>query len=152
MREQDRKNSTQVVESEEGSSDEDANEGGLSPPPAKRSNVFRSPDKLSEEKNKRKRRRESEAAKKSRKDEKSKKRTDEAVDTTGSERTEQMDELEGGEVGRQDKASTPVAEQRSVTGIKVRQSGLKLFWFSNIHMYLNFSFRCQALLKSSVHL
>ena len=149
MREQDRKNSTQVEESEEGSSDEDADEGGLSPPPAKRSNVFRSPDKLSEEKNKRKRRREAEAAKKSRKEEKSKKSTDEAVDTTGSQ---QMDELEGGEVGRQDKASTPFAEQRSVTGIKVGQSGLKLFWLSNIDVYSNFSFRCQALLKSLVHL
>ena len=127
MREQDRKNSTQVGESEEGSSDEDADEGGLSPPPAKRSNVFRSPDKLSEEKNKRKRRRESEAAKKSRKEEKSKKSTDGAVETTGSVRTEsqQMDEQDGGAEGRKDKASTPVAEQRSVTGIKVGQSGLK---------------------------
>ena len=135
MREQDRKNSTQMEDSEEGSSDEDADDGEISPPPAKRSNVFRSPDKLSEEKNKRKRRRESEAAKKSKREEKNQKSSEEVVLAIESGRTEsqQMDEQDEGGEGRKDKAGTPVAEQRSVTGIKVCQSKvydtrLKLIW------------------------
>ena len=121
LREQDRKNSTQ----EEGSSsdeEEEDNDGGLSPPPAKRSNVFRSPDKLSEEKLKRKRRSDAEAAsKKSKKKEEKRKSTE--VKTTGSESTDgKMDhEQDGGceEGVNKVKASTPVVEQRNVTGIKV---------------------------------
>ena len=118
MKRKQREESEAGFDNEEGDEDDD-DEEGATPPPAKRTNVFRSPDKLSDDKMERKRRSQEESVKKNKKEDKLKNVTEDSnIETTSCESSE--DKMVEGEMeGGKKKSSTPVKEHSSGVNIKV---------------------------------
>ena len=119
MKRKQREESEAGFDNEEGDEDDD-DEEGATPPPAKRTNVFRSPDKLSDDKMERKRRSQEESVKKNKEDKLKKATEDSNMETTSCESSGSEDKMVEGEMeGGKKKSSTPVKEHSSGVNIKV---------------------------------